>query len=382
MLRIILKNKITILFGILLFLLASFLIYKVGVREVNKKQVPQLKENSPTEILEKMSLRDKVGQMLMIGFWGEKPDYYVNKMIDEHNIGGVVLTDYNLKQKDQTIKLVNGLQSRSLQTDLGIPLFVSVDQEGGEITRVDFAGVEEKMGQPEIDSTEEAFSIAKKRAEELRNLGIYVNYSPVLDYITEDNSFLYNRTFNGNLADISKLGSSMVEGYQKGGVISVPKHFPGYTNKSSNSHKKLPESNLEKEEVMARIKPFRQVIKESSPRMVMSTHIIYNNIDSSDPASLSKKFISDILKDDLDYKGLIITDYIEMRGLLSNYSVSESAVEAIKAGNDILIYSSIPEKQAEAYRAIINAVENGDISVDNINKSVIKILELKKEVYY
>jgi beta-N-acetylhexosaminidase len=373
-------EKKTLLISLILLVLvvSTFKIF-INRKRISKGQ-PQLENLTASEMLNKMTLEDKIGQMLMVGFWGEEPDYYINKMIDERNVGGVVLLNYNLKNKEQTIKLVDSLQNRSLKTGLGIPLLISTDQEGGAVSRVEFLDTE-NVPQSEIRSVEDAYSIANKRAVELKKLGIYVNYSPVLDHITNPENFLFKRTFSVKLDQIGELGSQMIKGYYDGGIVSVPKHFPGHTDSSPDSHNELPKSNLEKEELKKRIKPFEEVINKVEPKVIMVGHILYSKIDSQ-PASLSGVFIEGLLRGDLEFKGLVITDDMEMGAILDNYSVAESAVEAVKAGNDILLYSSTPEKQVEAYEAIIEAVNSKEISHERIDRSVLKILKLKKEFYY
>lgn len=371
------KKKLFVMSIVLLILILVVIIF---FRDRTSKKQSQLKNLTPSEMLSEMTLEDKVGQMLMVGFWGEEPDYYINKMIDERNVGGVVLLNYNLKNEQQTIELIDSLQSRTLATELAVPLLVSTDQEGGDVSRVNFLDAE-NTPQSEIDSSEEAYSIAKKRAIELKDLGIYINYSPILERITNSDSFLYERTFRADLDQIGELGAKMVAGYSDPGVISVPKHFPGHTNDSSDSHDELPKSNLKEEELRKRITPFQEVIDEAEPEAIMMGHILFPKINS-DPASLSRYFVEKMLREDLGFQGIVITDDMEMGSILNNYSVGESAIKAVKAGNDILLYSSTPEKQVEAYKAIIEAVNNGEIEIKNINSSVLRILKLKKKFYY
>ncbi len=374
------NKKVSLLAGFVLFVFIIVLgVNFWGKKEVDKGPV-QLRDLTPSEMLEEMTLEDKVGQMLMVGFWGEEPDYYINKMIDERNVGGVILLNYNLKNENQTRTLVDSLQNRSLETGIGIPLLISTDQEGGVVSKVKFLDAT-NTPQSEIESVDTAYSIAKERAIHLRRLGIYANYSPVLEYITDPNNFLFERTFRADSNQIGKLGIQMVRGYSDGGIISVPKHFPGHTNSSTDSHDELPESGLNEEELKEKVKPFRDVIDATNPEMIMTAHVLYPNIDS-DPASLSSIFIRQMLKDDLGFHGIVITDDMEMGAILNNYSVAESAVKAVKSGNDILLYSSTPEKQVEAYEAIIEAVDNEVIPMDDIDSSVLKILELKKKFYY
>jgi len=366
---------------IILTILALFYFWpKNDKYNINQElsDINNLANITPEQMLETMTLEDKVGQMLMVGFWGTEPDYYISKMINERNIGGVILMKYNFADSEQTKILINKLQTMSMETNPGIPLFISVDQEGGIVSRVKVDGVEEFTSQPDIKTAEQAYSVAEKRAKELMTLGININLSPVLDVISNQESFLYNRVFRGDLDNFSTLGQSMINGYHSGGIIAVPKHFPGHDNSSVDSHQDLPTIYMTKTELDNRLQPFKEIIEKSNPKMLMVGHVVYQNIDN-DPASLSNIFIRDILKKQLGYNGIIITDDMEMGALINNFSNIEAAVKAIQAGNDILLYTSTPEDQAEAYNAIIQAANDGKISIEQINASVLKILKLKKE---
>lgn len=359
---------------------------------VDKKEnkIILLSKLTPEEMLSQMTLEEKIGQMLVLGFWGTEPDYYINKMINERNIGGVILMKYNISNRKQLINLIQDLQDKSLNTSPSIPLFITVDQEGGIISRVKVEGINELTAQKDITSTAQAYDVAKKRAIELKKLGINVNFSPVIDMITNKNSFLYNRVFRSNEIDGEKvntieLGHAMMKGYKQGGIIAVPKHFPGYTNETDNPHEKMPISMLSEKDLTYsqndsfKLRAFHYLIdeKDGRPEIIMSTPIVYKNIDPDNPAIFSKHFMKNFLRENLSYTGLVITDDMEM-GALSTYTTSEAAVKAVQAGNDILLYTSTPEKQAEAYNAIVEAVKKDEIGVDQINESVLKILRLKK----
>jgi len=260
-------------------------------------------------------------------------------------------------------------------------MFISVDQEGGLVSRVQLDGISELTAQSDIKSSEQAYTVADKRAKELKQLGVNINYSPVVDYVKNENSFLYERTFRGNIDSVGGFASEMVRGYQNNGLISVIKHFLGHPDTNIDPHLSALEADFTNQEIMDRIKIFRRVIADVSPYMVMTSHVIYKNIDSETPCSLSKKCIQEWLRNESRFgSGIVITDDMEMGAIQDKYSNTEAAVMAIKAGNDILLYTSTPEKQAEAYNAIIEAVNNNEIKVEQINDSVLKILKLKKKI--
>ncbi len=379
------KKYLKIVLSLVLFVTLSFfiLLKEQGWFETSEQaKIIELKQMSPKEMLSQMSLEEKVGQMMMVGFWGDKPDYYINKMIEERNVGGVILLKYNIKTKEQLKSLINDLQLRSNDTNPGIPLFVAVDQEGGQVSRVKVEGVSEFTAQAEIETKEEAFSVALDRGKELRALGINTNFSPVLDYLTDINSFLYSRTFQKSLNETSKWGQAMIEGYQKN-IIAVPKHFLGHPEGIIDPHASEVYSNFTSEQVKERIELFKGLNANAPPAMIMTSHVTYDQLPSKVPCSLSKACIKGWLQQDAGLSSsVIITDDMEMGAIQGHYTNAEAAVMAIQAGNDILLYSSSPKKQAEAYNAIIKAVEEGELEIQKIDESVLKILELKKKYLF
>ncbi|HUT22293.1 MAG TPA: glycoside hydrolase family 3 protein [Candidatus Bipolaricaulota bacterium] len=323
------------------------------------------------ETIDNMTLEEKVGQMFVVGFWGEAPDANVVSLIQEKNIGGVILLKYNADNKEQLSSLIDDLQSRS-----EYPLLISTDQEGGTVTKIKVAGVKEFTAQSSISDVEQAYKVAFDRGKELSALGFNVNFSPVLDFITDKNSFLWSRVFRGSIDDFGEFGRAMVGGYQAAGISACIKHFPGHSNGSIDSHGNLPTVEWSKEEFDENISQFKKAL-EADPGFVMVGHIKYPNIDPENPSSLSKIIVQDILRGQLNYQGVIITDDMEMGALQNNFSNQAIAIKAVLAGNDILLYVSSFDKQVEAYEAVLEAVKSGVISESRIDESVYRILELK-----
>ena len=357
------------------FLIASYFLFTkyldTDIKQ-EREEVIQLKNSE--KLLSTMTLEEKVGQMFIMGFWGTQPDYYITKMIQERNIGGVILFKYNVKDKEQLIKLTSDLQTLSKK----VPLFISIDQEGGVVSRLTTDIVSETTAQSEIKTEKEAYSISKKRAKELKTLGISMNFSPVLDNVQKENSFLYDRGFRG---DISVLGNAMISGYWDGDIVAVPKHFPGHPDDAIDSHKGLPQTSISEAQFDDYASQFKDAILNKDTQAIVTGHILFNLIDDKNPSSLSSEIISGILRDKYGFNGVVITDDMQMEALRENFEISEAAVKAVAAGNDILIYSGEPEEQAQAYNAIISAVKNGTLSEERINESVLRILTLKSLVF-
>lgn len=319
-----------------------------------------------------MTLEEKVGQLFILGFWGKEPDYYITKMIKERYIGGVILLGYNIDSEQQLKELTDDLQGMSKT-----PLFISVDQEGGEVARIWFEDTY-NISQYDIEDESQAYDIGKSRGEQLKDLGINMNFSPVLDHVTNEQSFLFTRAFRGEKESVARLAVSMINGYQDAGIVSSVKHFPGHSNESLDSHSALDMVNIQKEELGDYIYPFKQALSVS--QAVMLGHILFPNIDSESPASVSKYFVNDLLREELEYDGLIIADDMQMKSIYDMYSVREAAVKAILVGNDILVYTGDPQEQAEAYNAVLEAVEDGVIKEEDINERVLRILNVKYSI--
>lgn len=364
-----------ILLFICSFLIASYFLFSKYLDTDTKKQreeIIQLK-NSET-LLSQMTIEEKVGQMFLMGFWGTEPDYYITKMIKERHIGGVILFKYNVKDREQLIQLSENLQLLSEK----VPLFISIDQEGGVVSRLGTEIVSEITAQSEIKTERDAYNISKKRAKELKELGITMNFSPVLDNIQKEDSFLYDRVFR---TDLSLLGNKMVSGYTDGGVIAVPKHFPGHPDNLTDSHEALPEVNISEAEFDEYASQFKEVLSNGDTQAIMVGHILFKQIDANNPSSLSSKIINEILREKYGFNGVVITDDMQMGALTESFSIAQAAVKAVTAGNDLLIYSGEPEQQAEAYNAILDAVKKGKISEQRINESVLRILTLKANIF-
>jgi beta-N-acetylhexosaminidase len=324
------------------------------------------------EQIETMTVEEKVGQLFMIGFGGKTVTPELQQIFLKKHWGGVILLGYNLGSSENIKNLISDLQALS-----DIPLFISVDQEGGPVSRLKNINT---VGQSKIMDEAEAHRVAQERGGQLRELGFNINYAPVLDFVQQASSFLYDRVFRGSLAERGLLGRAMVEAYQSAQIIPVIKHFPGHPDDKVDSHQALPTAYLSKETVLSNAQNFKDALN-AGPMMVMSGHIAYPLVDEQYPSSLSKIFLTDILRVEWNYDGVIITDDLEMGALQNNFSNQEIARLAFLAGNDILLYSSTVKKQLAAYDIILQMVLSGEISEERLNQSVRRILFLKNQIF-
>jgi beta-N-acetylhexosaminidase len=327
--------------------------------------------------IEKMSVRTLVGQMFMVSMGGTQPDYYINKMIRKRNIGGVLLFGYNMKSESQTKALTGALQELSVKTEPAIPLFIAVDQEGGEVSSAPWvsqqppAAMVGARGDPA-----EAREIAEQMGTELRRAGVNTDFAPVVD--TGFGAAIGNRSFGEDPRLVARMGTAAVEGFESAGIVAAAKHFPNHGPATTDSHVELPVVDHDLRTLRTHdLPPFEAAIKAGVP-MVMVGHLLYPAIDPDRPTSLSPEAIK-VLRDELGFDGVIVTDDLAMAGARGGGTVAHTAVKAVEAGVDLLLISSAPQQQADAYDAVVSAVESGEIPRERVEASVERLLEVKEE---
>ncbi len=339
-------------------------------------------------------LKNKIGQMLLLGFRGTQAyeDSYISKVIKDINIGGVILFDYdvpsqsfprNIISPEQTKKLISGLQAYAKT-----PLFVAVDAEGGRINRL-----KEKYGFIKIPSAKEignknpekAELIYEKLAGQLAGLGFNLNLAPVVDInINPKNPVIgsLERSFSSDHETVTDCALAFINAHNRKGIISALKHFPGHGSSHHDSHLGL--VDVTETYRHYELTPYKELIKKGKAEMIMTAHIINRQVDPDYPASLSPNFLQKILRDKLDFKGVIISDDMQMGAITENYGFSEAVIKAVNAGCNILAISNNGKTYDEdtvykAFKVIIKALKSGKIPMHKINDSYTKILYLKKK---
>jgi beta-N-acetylhexosaminidase len=348
--------------------------HKVGESDFQLTKLP-LPKSPQQVILESMTVQEKVGQLFMFGFYGPQLTEDIKELITEKHIGAILLLKYNIENNIQLRDLTTQIQTLS-----EIPLLISIDQEGGIVTRLTDNPILTKS-QNEIKDNLDAYNTAYERGTILKELGINTNLAPVVEYITDKNSFLYPRVFTGDIQQVSQKSLSMIQGYTDAGIISVPKHYPGHSNDSIDSHLTLPEVNITNNQWNEYISPFEYILESPDTKAVMVGHISYPNIDNQ-PSTLSYEILTVRLRENLKYNGVVITDDMEMGALKNRGEYTQLAKKALLAGNDILLYSGIPEVQQEVYNYILLEIQQGNIDIKIIDEKVLRILELKLNTIY
>lgn len=339
-------------------------------------------------------LKDKIGQMMIVGFRGTEvnEDSYIAKAVRDLNLGGVVLFDKDQPSKGEiTRNIVNPEQTKKLVQELKKvgPLFISVDAEGGYINRL-----KEKYGFINIPTaqsmgtgtplTTKEYSVGL--AKELADIGFNVDFAPVVDLnINPENPVIgyLERSFSADPEMVYEHASNFIKGLNENGIVSAIKHFPGHGSSQSDSHLGMVDvtQTYKNEE----LDPYKKLISGGYSDMVMTAHIINSNIDQNYPATLSPLFLQNILRGDLGYKGVIVSDDMQMGAIIDNYGFEEAIVRAVFAGCDILIISNNNKNNYDeqavyrAVEAIYLAVKSGEISEERINESYNRIIALKKK---
>lgn len=326
------------------------------------------------QIVASMSQTEKLGQMVMIGIQGTKVDDDSLYMLNQYHMGGVILFDRNMESPEQVKQLTSDLQAQSNEK---VPLFIGIDEEGGDVVRM-----AEKLtpapSQKEIGATgdiEQAKTWAIKTAKSLKDMGINVNFAPVADVGSND-----KRSYSTDANTVIDFVRAATKGYQQENIIYSLKHFPGIGKGKVDSHIDSSSIDVAKEVLMTEdILPFKTIIDESDPNdyFILVSHLKYLALDEEYPASLSSKIMTDLLRNKLGYKGIIITDDMEMGAVANHNDFRSIGVNAVKAGADIVLVCHEYKHQQEVYLGLLDAVNSGEISQERIDESVKRIIKVK-----
>ena len=340
------------------------------------------------EYLDLMTDEEKVGQLFTVNLEqmdDTKGEYYEHKKItktmkenlQKYPVGGVILFSRNIWNRKQTKKLI-----RKLQKNAAMPMFISVDEEGGDVARI---GNNKKMKtdtfptMEEIGKTQDAdyvYYMASTIGSQIGELGFNVDFAPVADVKTSEmNSEIGTRSFGDDPKKVAEFVSAYVKGLESQNICSTLKHFPGQGSSSGDTH----QGSVDIDSSISKLRkidfvPFVSGI-EAGADFVMVSHISVSRVtETSEPATVSKLIMTTILREELDYSGLIVTDAFDMACITDKYSAAEAAVKSFNAGADIIL---MPQDLPEAYDAILSKVKSGKITEKRLNDTVQRILKLK-----
>lgn len=331
------------------------------------------------EMMKNMSTDKKIAQMMIVYYRNSYMDNTLKTTLEEVKPGGFILFKENITTYQNTLKLIKEIKASN-----SIPMFIAIDEEGGNVQRLLALTDKEVTNIPYMstvgnkDDEDLTYNIGKLTAEELRVFGINMDFAPVIDVFSNpNNKVIGKRSFGSTPELVSKHGLAFSKGLEDNNVISSFKHFPGHGNTEVDSHKDLPIVSKTKEELMkSDLIPFIDAI-ENNANLIMIGHLAVPEITQDNvPASLSKKLITDFLKNELNYKGLVVTDALDMKALTNYYSDEEICGAAVEAGVDILL---MPSSSRKCLKSVKDALKEGKITEEKIDESVRKILRLKIE---
>lgn len=344
---------------------------------------------------ENVSLDQKIGQMLLAGFRGTAlaDTNHIVRDIKKYHLGGIILFDYDVPSKSPKRNIESPKQLTTLVDDLkqlsNIPLIISIDQEGGQVARL-----KSSMGFPkiksaeylgELDNTDSTQYYAKKMTQTLHELDINMNFAPVVDLNSNpDNPVIgsLERSFSADPKIVTKHASIFIQTLNNYGIQPVLKHFPGHGSSRKDSHLGVVDvsDTWSKKELI----PYRKLISKGLANAIMTAHIFNHNIDPDYPATLSKPTITELLRDKLNYKGVVISDDLMMAAIRNEYGLKTTIKKAITAGVDILVFANNsiydPEIVPKAHNIINELIDEDEISRNQINASYHRIMNLKERM--
>ena len=353
-------------------ILAGFLAIAYLVLPLAPASADAPRSTDAAVVLGSMTLDEKIGQLIIGGFNGKTLNDETKLLLKKYKVGGFNILGGNVSGAAQSRKLIKDLKAYAAAYQ-PLPLLVATDQEGGLVSRFKF--LKESTPQFQIATGSEAFFVAGRRARELKNLGVDMVFSPVLDFVTSSSSYLYPRSFERSALSTILLGIAMVKGYEAGKVIAVPKHFPGYNDMKPDPHRVSYVLNDSSSSFRTAVDIFENVINVAQPKAIMTAHIVIPSIDPL-PATLSPKILGSLRAQ--GFEGVIITDDLGMASATNNENYTDTVIKAIVAGNDMIIYSFYPQRIPLLVAAIKRAVENGKITEERINRSVLRIIKIKQ----
>ncbi len=337
----------------------------------------------------------KIGQMVMVGFRGlsVSDDHPVARDVRKRHIGGVILFDYDVPTRTYGRNIASAKQTRALTTSLqrqaSIPLFIAVDQEGGRVSRL-----KEQKGFPPTASQKQLGMAGDPKktalqadvtAKTLAGLGINVNFVPVVDLdLNPENPVIgkLERSFSPDPAVVTGHAVAVIEAHRRYGVLTAPKHFPGHGSSAGDTHEGFVDVTGRWSAV--ELEPFRNLIRQHEADMIMTAHIFNGKLDPVWPSTLSRKTLTDILRQEMSFDGVVISDDMQMKAISAHYGLETAIKQSILAGVDILIFAnnSVYEEDiaATATATIRSLVEKGDIPGERIHASYRRIMKLKERL--
>ncbi|WP_394867639.1 beta-N-acetylhexosaminidase [Paraclostridium bifermentans] len=375
------KNYINML--VIIGLIMLLILIMINLFNSNKyKNKKHIESDIKDEIMIKisaMTLDEKIGQMVLSGFNGTDFNGELDTLINDLKVGGVILFSRNIEDSNQLKKLNLDIE----EANKNIPVFISIDEEGGRVNRLakNIKTFESAKSIGDKGDIKYAYENGKEIGKTLKEHKINMNFAPVLDiYSNSKNTVIGDRAFGDNEKIVETMGIATMQGLKDEDVIPVIKHFPGHGDTEVDSHIGLPVVEKSIDQLYDfEFVPFKKAI-ESGADAVMVSHILMKQIDDKNPATLSYNLITKILRNDMKFSNVIITDDMCMKAITNRLSVEEASIKSIKSGSDIILIGSDIGKTNSVIEKIKLAVERNEISEKRIDESVYRILKLKEKI--
>lgn len=364
----------------IIILICFMLIIISTVYILSKKKYKEVDEQSNILIkINEMTLDEKIGQMVLSGFNGTDFNGELDTLINDLKVGGVILFSRNIEDSKQLKKLNLDIE----EANKNIPVFISIDEEGGRVNRLakNIKRFESAKSIGDKGDIKYAYENGKEIGKTLKAYKINMNFAPVLDiYSNSKNTVIGDRAFGNNEKIVETMGIATMQGLKDEDVIPVIKHFPGHGDTEVDSHIGLPVVEKSIDQLYDfELVPFKKAI-ESGVDAVMVSHILMKQIDDKNPATLSYNLITEILRNDMKFSNVVITDDMCMKAITNRLSVEEASIKSIKAGSDIILIGSDIGKTKSVIEKIKLEVETNEISEKRIDESVYRILKLKEKL--
>lgn len=342
-----------------------------------------ISEARARKMLATLSEDEVLAQILMVGYRGSEPPAEMLDWIDKKAIGGIKIFGWNAEDTTVLAKSVALLQNHSIDSAHGIPALVATDQEGGWIRHVKGRSSESpgNMAIGATSSSKDAYLAGFYLGKELRSLGIFMNFAPVVDVATElSSSIIGPRAFSSDPATVARLGQAYAKGSLAAGVIPTAKHYPGHGATKRDSHGVLPIIDVDAKTFRVReLLPFSWLSRDHIPA-IMSGHLAFPRVAKDEtPASLSKYFIDERLKGSLGYRGLVITDDLYMVGAIGEGTILDAAVKSIEAGNDMILLSTAPSPSSGLWQGLRARYRDNPTFRARVKDAAAKVLATKLE---
>lgn len=343
------------------------------------------KDTKVDDILNNMTLEEKIGQLFIVDITALSNGYYkqgninlnIENSIKKYNVGGVIFFEEDIKTRSQTKNFIKDLQKASKTQ-----MFIAVDEEGGRVARIANNKNMKTTKFPYMSEVgankkeEYAYDMGATIGSEIKTLGFNLDFAPVADVLTNKSSNgIGNRSFGSDEKLVAKMVKNVVNGLQDANVSATLKHFPGHGDADSDSHDGavIVENDIKRLRKVEFL-PFKAGIKQGVD-FIMISHISISRVtEDTVPASMSKIVLKDIIRKELEFEGVVITDAFNMKAITDNYTTKEAVVESIKNGTDIIL---MPQNLKQAYNAVLEALEDDIITEKRINESVLRILRTK-----